>query len=224
MQLVCVDRRYQRMNCFNIRELQGVLKRKFFTDLINTNDHRDFLNQSMIGLRFKSNNSISLIPETESFFNFGTTFNAKSKNIDLSNTYKDSTFSLNFINLKSIDASSFFYCLINVFFTNIYLILSSMNPTTLSSIVYIPNQVTLFLSSHLSISQVLNKYTQTNVSINNETGTHYNVFFSTENTSTFTQEVDSAIMFSETSNNARFTKFQNPLISYDYKCGHYLGI
>jgi hypothetical protein len=29
-QLVCVDRKYQRMNCFNIRELQGILKRKFF--------------------------------------------------------------------------------------------------------------------------------------------------------------------------------------------------
>ena len=29
MQLVCVDRRYQRMNCFNVRELQGNLKRKF---------------------------------------------------------------------------------------------------------------------------------------------------------------------------------------------------
>ena len=29
-QLICADRRYQRMNCFNIRELQGILKRRFF--------------------------------------------------------------------------------------------------------------------------------------------------------------------------------------------------
>ena len=28
-QLVCVDRRYQRMNCFNIREVESLLKRKF---------------------------------------------------------------------------------------------------------------------------------------------------------------------------------------------------
>ena len=28
---------------------------KFFTDLVNTNDHRDFLNQWIIGLRFKTN-------------------------------------------------------------------------------------------------------------------------------------------------------------------------
>merc|ERR1711916_261198 len=81
MQLVCVDRRYQRMNCFNIRELQGVLKRKFFTDLINTNDHRDFLNQSIIGLRFKSNNNLAITPDMESFFNLGTTSSSKTKTL-----------------------------------------------------------------------------------------------------------------------------------------------
>ena len=29
-QLVCLDRRYQRMNCFNIREVQALLKGRFF--------------------------------------------------------------------------------------------------------------------------------------------------------------------------------------------------
>ena len=70
MQLVCVDRRYQRMNCFNIRELQGTLKRKFFTDLVNSNDHREFLNQSMVGLRFKSNNTLAINPDMINFYNF----------------------------------------------------------------------------------------------------------------------------------------------------------
>jgi len=45
-QLVCVDRRYQRMNCFNIRELQGNLKRKFFgrlnTLLSRIEDHASY--------------------------------------------------------------------------------------------------------------------------------------------------------------------------------------
>ena len=59
-QLVCVDRRYQRMNCFNIRELQGNLKRKFFSDLVNSNDHREVLNNTMIGLRFKTQDMSSL--------------------------------------------------------------------------------------------------------------------------------------------------------------------
>jgi hypothetical protein len=52
-QLVCIDRRYQRMNCFNIRELQGILKRRFFTDLVNSTDHHQLLNSSMIGVRYK---------------------------------------------------------------------------------------------------------------------------------------------------------------------------
>lgn len=66
-QLVCTDRRYARMNCFNIRELQGMLKRKYFVDLLNTLDHKDLLNQSMVNLRFKTNytNNLGL-----DFFNF----------------------------------------------------------------------------------------------------------------------------------------------------------
>jgi hypothetical protein len=79
-QLVCVDRRYQRMNCFNIRELQGILKRKFFTDLINSNDHRELFDKSMIGLRFKTNNHQSLQHDMSLFYNFGTTNSAKYKN------------------------------------------------------------------------------------------------------------------------------------------------
>jgi len=54
-QLICLDRRYQRMNCFNIREVQSLLKRRFFTDLINSNDHHDLLDQTMLGIRFKTN-------------------------------------------------------------------------------------------------------------------------------------------------------------------------
>lgn len=32
-QMICVDRRYQRMNCFNVREIQALLKQRFFTNL-----------------------------------------------------------------------------------------------------------------------------------------------------------------------------------------------
>lgn len=70
-QLVCTDRRYARMNCFNIRELQSILKNKFFTDLVNSHDHRDLLNQSMIGLRFKQNNALNLDLDMTSFYKYG---------------------------------------------------------------------------------------------------------------------------------------------------------
>jgi len=70
-QLVCTDRRYARMNCFNIRELQGVLKRKFFVDLFNSHDHRTLLNTSMLGLKFKLNNTENLSLDTPLFYGWG---------------------------------------------------------------------------------------------------------------------------------------------------------
>lgn len=36
-QLVCVDRRYQRMNCFNIKELQSLLRNRFYPEILPTN-------------------------------------------------------------------------------------------------------------------------------------------------------------------------------------------
>ena len=86
-QLVCVDRRYQRMNCFNIRELQGILKRRFFTDLVNSNDHRALLNDSMIGLRFKLNNTNNIEPDIFTFYNFGTLDVTKFKTSNLTSSY-----------------------------------------------------------------------------------------------------------------------------------------
>jgi len=86
-QLVCVDRRYQRMNCFNIRELQGILKRKFFTDLVNTSDHKQFLNNSLLNLRFKTNSNNLIENDMYLFYNYGLTFSNKTKNDLLTNNY-----------------------------------------------------------------------------------------------------------------------------------------
>jgi hypothetical protein len=86
-QLVCADRRYQRMNCFNIRELQGNLKRKFFSDLINVSDHREFLDSTMIGLRFRTNNELNIYHDNLAFHNLGITNEAKSRSAVLENIY-----------------------------------------------------------------------------------------------------------------------------------------
>jgi hypothetical protein len=79
-QLVCVDRRYQRMNCFNIRELQGILKRKFFTDLINTSDSHKAIEPTIIGMRHKNNMSNILLYDQSLFYNFDITTTSKYKN------------------------------------------------------------------------------------------------------------------------------------------------
>lgn len=70
-QLVCLDRRYQRMNCFNIREVEALLKSRFFPDLINTNDYRFVLNNSMIGLRYKISDLTSIDSNMLLFHQYG---------------------------------------------------------------------------------------------------------------------------------------------------------
>lgn len=70
-QLVCLDRRYQRMNCFNIREVEALLKTRFFPDLVNSQDYRVLLNNSMIGLRFKTNDLNSINPNMLLFHQYG---------------------------------------------------------------------------------------------------------------------------------------------------------
>jgi hypothetical protein len=80
-QLVCVDRRYQRMNCFNIREVQSLLKRKFFIDLINSKDHRELINETALGLRFKSEGSSSINSNVINFYFYGPDLDLKIRNV-----------------------------------------------------------------------------------------------------------------------------------------------
>ena len=84
-QLVCIDRRYQRMNCFNIREVQSLLKKRFFNDLINNKDFHEFTNYSMIGLRFKTNNLNSLNTNSFLFYNYGIDTSFKIRNFKFNN-------------------------------------------------------------------------------------------------------------------------------------------
>jgi hypothetical protein len=225
MQLVCVDRRYQRMNCFNIRELQGVLKRKFFTDLVNTNDHRDFLNQSILGLRFKSNNQLSITPDLESFFNLGLTTNTKVKSNLFQSTYNELNFK-NFLNTNST-FFSFSYTLgvFNLVITNLLNLFTSINFSSLLPINYLFNSIMLCFTSNLNqpilSSQSLSHRYFNNV---NNIPSEKKIVYSTDNLNVVSQNELMKNNLSETSNNARFTRFNNPLISYDYKCGHYLGI
>lgn len=70
-QLVCLDRRYQRMNCFNIREVQSLLKNRFFADLLNVNDHHDLLSTTAIGIRYKTNDLNVINPNMLLAFHHG---------------------------------------------------------------------------------------------------------------------------------------------------------
>lgn len=234
-QLVCVDRRYQRMNCFNIRELQGILKRKFFTDLINSNDHRQLLDKSIIGLRFKNNSNFGEQADMSLFYNFGTTTAAKDKSSLLSNGYSTTlldksvlsyfiptSVSSLFITIRDMSVTtsltSSMFNLVSLLKT-VFFLPNALHFTSVTTFSFIPSFITDFIAAN-SPSQYVNnsaatQYTHTNPSNASE------VQFNSENIEGVAEFSSS---MSEFSNSLRFTRFNNPLISYDYKCGNYLGI
>lgn len=53
VQLVCLDRRYQRMNCYNIREIQTILKSRYSPNSSEAVDVRAGLGETMMSLRYK---------------------------------------------------------------------------------------------------------------------------------------------------------------------------
>ena len=230
-QLVCVDRRYQRMNCFNIRELQGILKRRFFTDLVNSNDHRALLNDSMIGLRFKLNNTNNIEPDIFTFYNFGTLDVTKFKTSNLTSSYISNfkfmdTYLLNYFMTFNFTSSFEIYSWTNSFFSynifilprNLFLSLFEWTVTSLSGITNFALNIMPLLALNLNIGfdvRFISKFQYVN---NSSQTTHFNT--SNINNS----PVNTLDMYSDSTSNGRFIRFSNPLISYDYKCGNYLGI
>ena len=53
VQLVCLDRRYQRMNCYNIREIQTLLKSQYSPNSNDAGNVHLLLNETVLGLRYK---------------------------------------------------------------------------------------------------------------------------------------------------------------------------
>jgi hypothetical protein len=111
------------MNCFNIRELQSVLKRKFFVDLVNTHDHRNLLESSMIGLRYKTNASLNLDFDVLNFYNLGTYNVGVNKLTTLGQTSSSTKMVLNDYNLYFINFFNFnfFKVIINSIFDYLYI-------------------------------------------------------------------------------------------------------
>jgi len=68
VQLVCLDRRYQRMNCYNIREIQTILKSKYSPNVSSSSDVRFNLNDTVLGLRYSLGGSNFLDPAMLTFY------------------------------------------------------------------------------------------------------------------------------------------------------------
>lgn len=111
-QLIPVDRRYQRMNAFNIREVQSILKRKFFNDLINTHDHHTLFNQTMAGLRFKTNDLNFITYGSHLFYNYG---------IEIGPKFRSTKYNTQLTNVVLNYTHNLFFFFINYFSNNIFI-------------------------------------------------------------------------------------------------------
>ncbi len=95
------------MNAFNIKEIQAVLKRKFFTDLQNSHEFNSLLDKTMIGVKYKINN-----------LNFINSHSHLNYNLGLKKIFNKNE---NFFNLDKNETSvifSFFYRNLNFFYLN----------------------------------------------------------------------------------------------------------
>jgi hypothetical protein len=231
MQLVCVDRRYQRMNCFNVRELQGNLKRKFFTDLVNSNDHRDFLNQSILGMRFKTNNNLAITSDMEAFYNFGTTTTSKSKSFEFVNNYTEFnnflsqtiTNTINISVLSNFNTLNIFNNLIS-YIKSIFDVIISINLYSIVTTTNVFSSLNNLVTFNLNHFKLILNFSASQKDLNTSTQGSETTFFNSENLNISDTISNTTSSLSEVSNSYRFNRFSNPLISYDYKCGHYLGI
>ena len=239
-QLVCTDRRYARMNCFNIRELQGILKRRFFVDLVNSHDHRHLLNTTMVGTKFKSHLNDNINQDITLFYNMGLHNTRSNKffsfyslsspsadgigvwnNFFLSNLYfisSNSTFStyLHFV-LNSVTFFFIkFYQTVSFFlFSSFSFLYDFFNGNLFQSILN-----TIFINFSFFIFPNFNTFYNVIYPTHRETGSSSTVFSSDE---LYVSSSGNLFSFTEASSTPRFNRFSSVLVNYDYKTGHYIG-
>jgi len=264
LQLVCIDRRYQRMNCFNIRELQSLLKRRFFVDLVNSADHHTLLNNTLLNTRYKLNSTDTISQNITLFYNYGVWSSpiAKSSTLlsDLTkgkwyNTYNYlyEIFSLPFEYLYDFFIIGIYEVISDLLFCNIYP--EGFFDGTYGDIIYMedflfysPSDDVLFFlvdliqSFHLvafltlhNILYVIFDIIPWNFSSLYELPNYinYRYFLGVESTvaispnfySTYKTQINhiSTLDNLENSNSVRFSRFNNPLLTFASKYGNYIG-
>jgi hypothetical protein len=238
-QLVCVDRRYQRMNCFNIRELQGILKRKFFTDLVNTSDSHKAMESTLINMRHKNNMSNILMYDQSLFYNFDLTKTSKSKDysflpgniytygsvgIDLK-SYKTTLNNNNFIkeyNYSLLQYKNYLQETLKDFLSFIPTPTLLLNTTIVDTLYYSMYYVLKSLTNPFK-SNYLTNLQNSNNSLHLNNNKSY-VIYKSSNVNYLKFNELSPLNYSEDSSTWRFNRNSYPLISYDYKTGNYLSI
>ena len=243
-QLVCTDRRYARMNCFNIRELQGILKRRFFADMVNSHDHRDILGSSMISTKFKLNTSENVNLDATLFYNWGVLrgSSAKFNTLGAGLHARDrrilspaDTFLLGTTSsLPSVVSFGSHNPLICVAYASrsILFTLSSLLASLFNSFDFVVAYSPLFSLNARVIRSLFPTLVANFAAVETRSGR------TSEEVVTFTRASSERLFYSgdsdlvkyydrflflENASSQRVTRFSGLLVSYDYKTGHYLG-
>jgi hypothetical protein len=176
----------------------------------------------MIGLRFKVNNNTNLDHDVLSFFKLGTNNLNKSR----STLYQNNYVSLPSTYLSEANGFSFPQTLGAYNVSNIFTLLANLlniKPfISLSSALFFNSYTNLFLiiRSNFSFSTFSNFNSNSLSTVNEVTNTQQQIFSSKDISSSSSLTSD----YSEKDSISRFSRFSNPIISYDYKCGNYIGI
>jgi hypothetical protein len=222
------------MNCFNIRELQGILKRRFFVDLVNSHDHKNVLSAAMIGVKHRLHNNENINLDITMFYNWGILKNQNHKVVyfdrgseELTRSYS-STFNfalIEFVNVR-ITLKPFFDTLTLYVYNFFYLFNFSNFFTSFFSVAYFTLStffLNVFYIISLSFSMLKSEmeFVNLQVSVRGDNTSDVSTFFSKDMD---TAELITNFSFTENSSAQRLTRFSSPLIGYDYKTGHYLGL
>jgi hypothetical protein len=222
------------MNCFNIRELQGILKRRFFVDLVNSHDHRDILSSTMIGIKHRLHNTENINLDITMFYNWGILKNQNFKVVNFdrgeANLLRSYTSTFSVLLIEFFNVNLTFNSIFNVLSVSVYNFFLLINHNQI---------ITPFISLFYSILSTFYANIFYVICLNFSvlkaetlllTSQTYYTYFSRNDTSLFfskdmeTQELITNFSFTESSSSQRLTRFSSPLIGYDYKTGHYLGL
>lgn len=211
-QLVCVDRRYQRMNCFNIRELQSLVRRRFFFELLDNNVFNKNLNHTIISERFKNNNEF-INKNNNMIYNFYNLYLDSIKTVNLSR--------IDLILLKSKYNFNFYTSNFNLFFNNItkfitfiYYFLGNMINININSVLFL--FINIFKDINSIFSIFLLKFINNNIN-NNDINKINNTFYAIKYLNNLT-----VYTFMENYSNVRYLQFNNPSFVFKVKTGNYL--
>ena len=215
-QLVCIDRRYQRMNCFNVRELQSLLRNRFFQELTPSS------------LIFSNNES------GKTLLNY---MNARSGTSSISNTSPFSNFflfnpsnslNLHSFNFRNFEMSGYFFNLNSIFNKNLTSKLSTQGAFSLNPVFFINFHFNWAGFNFLWVYSIIN-------SSNFYHWQRWNfdlkfLHLPSNNSSLFglpkilnSNELGVLNQFPNYNNLSRFVEFENPNYVYKIKIGNYLA-